>query len=158
MTNGATNSLVVPVKRLDRYRTLEDLDQIPNLTIGAQGAYKPVIAAHFPNKTLVPGEIDDLLKNKMDIFMWGELQAYIWCLTHPDFTTLTYHNKLGGKYFAYPMRKGADEFVHFLNEWLFLKQEQGFAYKQRQYWFLGKLNNPEEKRWSILRDVFHWVD
>ncbi len=152
------NALVVPVKYLDRYRTLEDVQQIPNLKIGAIGAYKAVVTAHFPDKILVQATLADFPQNHYDVYMWSELQSYIWCLTNPDYTTLGYKNKLGAKYFAYPMRRNTEQFVHFINEWLYLKQEQGFAYKQRQYWFLGKLYNPEAKRWSLIRDVFHWIE
>jgi hypothetical protein len=65
---------------------------------------------------------------------------------------------LGKKYFAYPLAENTQQFRNFLNEWMFLKQEQGFTHKQKQYWFLGKEYDPEAKRWSILRDVLHWVN
>ncbi len=153
-----SNALVIPNKNLNKYHTYDQIMYDPNLRIGATGAYKEVVTAHFPDKTLVEGNIEDLELNKFDAYMWAEVQGYIWCLTNPNYTTLTYQGKLGKKYFAYPMRKNAEQLVHFLNEWMFLKQEQGFAYKQRQYWFLGKEYNPQAKRWSIMRDVFHWVD
>jgi ABC-type amino acid transport substrate-binding protein len=153
-----SNALVVPVKNLDKYRTLEQVEKIPNFRIGAAGAYKAVFATHFPNKILVDGNVDDLSENKFDAYLWAELQAYIWCLAHPDYTALTYQGQMGKKYFAYPMRKESEQLVHFVNEWLYLKQEQGFAVKQREYWFLGKEYNPKARRWSILHDVFHWTD
>ncbi len=153
-----SNALVVPVKNLDKYRTLEQVEKIPNFRIGAAGAYKAVFAIHFPNKILVEGNVDDLSSDKFDAYLWAELQAYIWCLAHPDYTALTYQGQMGKKYFAYPMRKESEQLVHFVNEWLYLKQEQGFAVKQREYWFLGKEYNPKARRWSILHDVFHWTD
>jgi ABC-type amino acid transport substrate-binding protein len=153
-----SNALIIPTKNLEKYRTLEDVEKNPNFKIGISGAYKEVAATHFPHLPVVEGNIDDLALNKFDGYLWAELQSYIWCLTNPNFTTLTYHGQLGKKYFAYPMTLNAQQFVYFANEWLFLKQEQGFAYRQRQYWFLGKEYNPKAKRWSILRDVLHWVE
>jgi Na+/H+-dicarboxylate symporter/ABC-type amino acid transport substrate-binding protein len=152
------NALVIPIKYLDKYRKIQHIIETPNLKIGAMGAYMTVVATHFPTQTLVPSDIINLIQGTIDVYMWSELQAYIWCLTNPTFTTLSYQGQLGGKYFAYPMQKTEEQFLHFINDWLFLKQEQGFAYKQRQYWFLGKIYNPEVKRWSVIRDVFHWVD
>jgi ABC-type amino acid transport substrate-binding protein len=151
------NAMVIPLKNLDKYRSLLQVESAPNFKIGATGAYKQVVANHFPNVSVVQGEIDDLKLNKFDAYMWAEVQGYIWCLTNPGYTALTYQGRLGKKYFAYPMRKNSEQFVHFINEWMFLKQEQGFADKQRQYWFLGKEYNPQAKRWSVLRDVFHWI-
>jgi len=152
------NALVIPISKVDKYRTLAQIQKLPNLRIGALGAYEEVVHSHFPDKTLIVGEIAELYQNKYDAYMWAELQAYIWCLTNPTYTTLTYQGEMGKKYFAYPMKRNAEQLVHFINEWLVLKQEQGFAYRQRQYWFLGKEYNPEVKRWSVLRDVLHWVE
>jgi Na+/H+-dicarboxylate symporter/ABC-type amino acid transport substrate-binding protein len=153
-----SNTLILPITEVKKYRTIAQLEKAPNFRIGAQGAYQEVVATHFPNQTLVVGDAHEIAENKFDAYMWGDLQAYIWCLANPTYTAITYQGQMGKKYFAYPMRKNAEQLVHFVNEWLVLKQEQGFAYRQRQYWFLGKEYKPEAKRWSILRDVFHWVN
>ncbi|MBS0649186.1 MAG: cation:dicarboxylase symporter family transporter [Verrucomicrobia bacterium] len=152
------NVLVVPLKEADKYRNLEHLQQNTHFKIGALGAYKEVVAQHFPDSTLIVGSSEDMLQGKFDAYVWGELQANVWCLLHPEFIVLPYQGKLGKKYFAYPTQREDEQLVHFLNEWLQLKQEQGFELKQRQYWFLGKLNNPEAQRWSVIRNVLHWVD
>lgn len=153
-----SNALIISTKNIEKYHTIEQIERDPNFKLGVTGAYKRVAATHFPHTKTIEGNIDDLALNKFDGYLWAELQSYIWCLTNPDFTTMTYHSELGKKYFAYPTSEATEQFVRFLNEWLFLKQEQGFTYKQRQYWFLGKEYNPEAKRWSILRDVLHWVE
>jgi hypothetical protein len=105
-----------------------------------------VAKTHFPNKPYTIGTLDELAQNKYDGFLWGELQSYIWCLTIPLFTTRTFQGQMGKKYFAYPLKKESELFLHFINEWLALKQEQGFAHRQRQYWFLGKEYDPGLKR------------
>lgn len=152
------NVLVVPLKSVDKYRNLAELQQNTDFKIGALGAYKQVVAEHFPKSTLITATSEDLLNGKVGAYVWGELQAYVWCLIHPEFTVLPYHGQLGKKYLAYPTQREDEQLVHFMNEWMELKQEQGFEQKQRQYWFLGKLNNPEAKRWSVLRDFLHWID
>jgi len=152
------NVLVVPLKKVDRYRNLAQLQQNPDFKPGALGAYKQVVATHFPQSTLTTGTTDDLLEGKFEGYVWGELQAYVWCLIHPEYTVLPYQGQLGKKYLAYPTQREDEQLVHFMDEWMQLKQEQGFELKQRQYWFLGKLSTPEAKRWSVLRDFFHWID
>lgn len=152
------NVLIVPVNKISDYRHLSDLQQNPQIRIGAIGAYRDVVVDHFSDQNLVVGSILDLPQGKFDAYLWAELEAYIWCLANPSYTTLSYNNQLGKKYFAYPIHSGSEQMVHFLNEWLTLKQEQGFELQQRQYWFLGKSNTPQTQRWSILRNVLHWVD
>ena len=152
------NVLIVSLKDAGNYHDLALLQQNTDFKICALGAYEKVVTTHFPKSILVQNSTsDDFYNGKCDAYMWGELQAYVWCLTRPAYTVLPFHGQLGKKYFAYPTRKEDEELVRFMNEWLQLKQEQGFELKQRQYWFLGKLNNPEAKRWSVLRDFLHWV-
>jgi hypothetical protein len=115
-----------------------------------------VAETFFPNSLSIRARPEALLNNSVDAVIWGELQAYIWCLTNPSYTTLSYQDQLGKKYLAYPVRYSESQFVRFLNEWLVLKQEQGFELQQRKYWFLGKKSTPEGARWSILRNVLKW--
>lgn len=157
--NEQENVLVVPRAREHEFINLPLLQSNPNLKIAATGGYTHVVTTHFSEKNLVLANGIDLLVNgQVDAQLWSELPAYIWCLAHPDFITISYQNALGKKYFAYPVRPDSEQFVHFINEWLSLKQEQGFEEKQRQYWFLGKTPISEEKRWSIIRNVLHWID
>ncbi len=152
------NALVVPTNKVDKYRTLPQVEKIPHLRVGALGAYKEVVASHFPNSNLVVGSVAQFSEDKFDVYMWAELQSYIWCLANPSYTTLTYKGQMGKKYFGYPVKRNAEQLVHFINEWLDLKQEQGFTARQREYWFLGKSYDPQAKRWSVLRNVLHWVE
>ena len=153
-----SNALVLSTKNMKKYSSIVDIENDPNFKLGVTGAYRQVAATHFPHTTMIEGNIDDLALNKFDAYLWAGLQCYIWCLTKNNFTTSAYQGELGKKYFAYPLAENTQQFRNFLNEWMFLKQEQRFTHRQRQYWFLGKEYNPEAKRWSILRDVLHWVE
>lgn len=151
------NALVVPVKTAHTFQTIEQIGTNPNIKIGASSAYYWVGVHHFPTANIInnPG-IDDLTDHKVEAQLWSELPAYIWCLANPAYTTTTLQNTLGKKYFAYAVRLDSEQFVHFINEWIDLKREQGFELMQREYWFLGKSPSMEKKRWSILTDVLHW--
>jgi len=41
-----------------------------------------------------------------------------------------------------------------------LKQTAGYAERQYTLWVLGKteIAIPKEPRWSVIRDVLHWVN
>ncbi|MEK6235466.1 MAG: hypothetical protein N2C14_12230, partial [Planctomycetales bacterium] len=49
-------------------------------------------------------------------------------------------------------------FEEFLNSWLKLKRLNGTVQQVHDYWILGVEPNTEAPRWSIIRDVLHWVD
>lgn len=152
------NVLVVLNKKKYLFHDMDQVVRRPQTKIAAIGGYKEVVTHFFPENLVHLDSIDDFMKGSADAMMWSELQAYIWCLAHPDYTTVSFNRKLGRNYFAYPCSVTTEQFIHFLNEWMVLKQQQGFELKQRQYWFLGKSQAPESQRWSIMRNVLHWVD
>jgi ABC-type amino acid transport substrate-binding protein len=150
------NVLITPSSKAPNETDLALLEQNSQFKLGSVGAYQEVAETFFPNSLSIRARPEALLNNSVDAVIWGELQAYIWCLTNPSYTTLSYQDQLGKKYLAYPVRYSESQFVRFLNEWLVLKQEQGFELQQRKYWFLGKKSTPEGARWSILRNVLKW--
>jgi proton glutamate symport protein len=149
------NVLIVPRAQPIAKLDLATLEQDSQLKLGSVGAYQEVAATYFPKSIGVRARPEGLVDHTADAVVWGELQAYIWCLANPDYTTLDFHDQLGKKYLAYPVRYSESQFVRFLNEWLVLKQEQGFELAQRRYWFLGKTYTPANSRWSILHNVLH---
>ena len=44
-----------------------------------------------------------------------------------------------------------------INTWIDLKQRDGTLDGLYQYWVLGRERTPPRPRWSIIRDVLHWV-
>lgn len=151
------NVLVVPINHLSYFRSIEELAHHPNIKIAAIGGYQEVVANYFPDNLFTSTNFTDFTSGKAEAMMWSELPAYIWCLAHPSYTTVSFNNKLGKNYFAYPCGVQTEQFLHFMNEWLRLKEQQGFELEQRQYWFLGRSQTPENERWSVIRDVLHWV-
>lgn len=153
------NALVVPADKVSQFKNLSDIEQNPKIKIGGAGGYREVVLSHFKPQSLVPiTNPDALLKGEVDANMWSELPAYIWCMAHPGFTTLSYNRQLGLKYFAYPVKSGSADMITFLNEWMGLKDQSGFKKRQQDYWIRGKTTESKEPRWSVIRNVLHWVD
>ncbi len=153
------NALVVPICDLSRFRNLDDVIAMHNLKIGAGGAYSVVAKNHFPHAQIISVDSDDaILTGKIEVNLWSQLPAYIWCVGHPEYTTLVYNKQLGSRYFAYPVRTGSQDFVSFINHWMALKAQSGFRKTQTDYWIHGKRLASKEPRWSIIRNLLHWID
>jgi Na+/H+-dicarboxylate symporter/ABC-type amino acid transport substrate-binding protein len=153
------NVLVVPLKQRSGFVNLDQLINQPGVKIGAVGGYKYVLQRHFPNAIAVtPTHIDpQLTHGQVDAWVWSHIPAFIWCLSHPGFVVMDYHGLIGKRYFSYPVRSGATDFTSFLNNWLALKDQSGFKHDMYQYWIEGETPKKDRPRWSILRDVLHWV-
>ena len=59
---------------------------------------------------------------------------------------------------AYPIAGSDESWIRFVNTWIGLKKRDGFIdtlYDQR---IRGRAASRKAPRWSIIRDVLHWVD
>jgi hypothetical protein len=66
---------------------------------------------------------------------------------------------LGPPYlFAYMMPQNSSELHKYVDYWLKLKEAEGFTKNMYDYWILGKPLGDGTPRWSVIRNVLHWVD
>jgi ABC-type amino acid transport substrate-binding protein len=82
-----------------------------------------------------------------------------WALLYPEFGVAVPHPVLFRYDIAYavPFTQGDHLFLEYLNHWLKLKSTSGVATQQFDYWILGKTPQRKTHRWSIIRNVLHWV-
>ncbi len=60
---------------------------------------------------------------------------------------------------AYVVSKNCDDaFLMFLNYWLQMEEAYGSLDKKYQYWVLGENTENKPPRWSIIKDVLHWIE
>ena len=60
-------------------------------------------------------------------------------------------------YLAYPARKGELEWIGYLNNWLIVEKDSGLQQAEHDYWVTGKTAVEKKPRWSVVRNVLHWV-
>ena len=81
-----------------------------------------------------------------------------WTLRHPQYSVVVPLPAPIKVPLAYATPRGEPELTAFLNTWLDLKRKDGTIDGLYQYWILGRDPTPPLPRWSIMRDVLHWVD
>ncbi len=59
---------------------------------------------------------------------------------------------------SYALPKGDFEMVGFISNWVDLKRSEGTTDQLYQYWMLGGVTTTKEPRWSVVKDVLHWID
>jgi hypothetical protein len=59
---------------------------------------------------------------------------------------------------AYAIARHDQVFASFVNTWIDLKRKDGTIDRLYRYWILGQNAAAARPRWSIIRDVLHWVD
>jgi len=147
------NVLIVSRSRKGEFLDLNDAQNRP-LKILADGAYSKIAKTHFPQAEIVSSHGYSLLKtHQVDACFWTRTSGVTWCILNPDFVAIDYGSALGTSYLAYPIRENSFEFVSFLNNWLKVKEQNGFKKKMINYWILGLPAEKREPRWSIWQSL-----
>ena len=59
---------------------------------------------------------------------------------------------------AYPIGKRDEPLARVVNTWIALKRKDGTLDAAYRHWILGHDATPVRPRWSIVRDVLHWME
>ena len=80
-----------------------------------------------------------------------------WTIIYPSYSVVVPEPHIKA-HAALAMPLGDSDFADFVEDWLELKKTSGFISKLYDKWILGKSEEQKKPRWSIIRDVLHWVD
>jgi hypothetical protein len=59
---------------------------------------------------------------------------------------------------GYPLPKNDVEWHRFVSTWVDIEKKSGAVDRMFDYWIKGAGAESKEPRWSIIRDVLHWVE
>lgn len=80
-----------------------------------------------------------------------------WTLFFPSYGIAILENKV--KYpVAYAVAQDNQSLLNYVNNWQKLRKVDGHQDRIYNYWMLGQGASKVQPRWSIIRDVLHWVD
>ena len=160
-------ALVVKDYRKKDFRNKDRIAAMRNLRIACTPANtqeeRREIKNGFRQATPIelPGIKDFFIKeNLADVLLTTDKIGKAWALLYPEFGVAVPHPVLFRYDIAYavPFTKGDHLFLEYLNHWLKLKSTSGVAAQQFDYWILGKTPQRKARRWSIIRNVLHWVN
>jgi ABC-type amino acid transport substrate-binding protein len=81
-----------------------------------------------------------------------------WTLLHPQYAVVVPEPGLSKVPLAWPIARRDQALASFVNTWIELKRRDGTLDAVYRYWILGRDAAPHHPRWSVLRDVLHWID
>jgi len=159
-----TPALVVPDHIRGEVDTLDELLLAKNLRLGvvndptivrlvhrrlpkAEAVEIPRVAAFFEAET-----------PPTDGLIISAEAGSAWTLIYPEFQVVLPFRKVTAWPLGYATTPGDDEFLRFLDLWVELKRDEGFVSNLRDHWILGRTAVPKNPRWSVVRNVLHWVE
>jgi len=158
--------IVFVVKSTERknFSSLEELQERNDVRIAVLkgSSFVELAKSLFPEKEIVYLDNYDAFEQALplDILLWEKEEAIAWILTHSHYSLFKPNISLGIDSLGYAMSSRSERLLSFLNSWLKLKKNEGFTQKQYNLWILGQTECEEERepRWSIIRNVLHWID
>jgi Na+/H+-dicarboxylate symporter/ABC-type amino acid transport substrate-binding protein len=156
-------AFVVPDGKKDAFTQLDDVRKVDGLRVAVYNntALVPVAKQLLPNATIVPIESkeDFFVLKKADVMMIPAEEGYTLTLEYPffDVAIIQPYDAYQMTY-GYPVAKdSSDSYLLALNYWIRMENDYGMLQKKYNYWVLGEVPSSVQPRWSVMRNVLHWV-
>lgn len=101
---------------------------------------------------------DGLKKGTFDAVVLAAERGSVLTLLYPKFTVVVPEPGIVKIPLAYPVARRDQEWAQFVNTWIELKRRDGSIDALYGHWVLGKQAGKRQPRWSIVRNVLHWVE
>jgi ABC-type amino acid transport substrate-binding protein len=159
-----TVGLVVPDHARDEFSQWSDIRSRPATTIAVPDVsyYIDKIREALPRAELrIIPDIETVLRQgapHVDALAMTAERGSAWTLRYPRFSVVVPEPGIVKVPLAYPIARHDAAFASFINTWLELKRKDGTIEELYGHWVLGRDATPRQPRWSIIRDVLHWVE
>jgi Na+/H+-dicarboxylate symporter/ABC-type amino acid transport substrate-binding protein len=160
-----TLAFIVEDYRRNEFSKWETFKNLEGLTIGVVAQTEEarrLLERVFPDvEVVLLGSLRDFFEGKLphvDAVLTGAEIGSAWTLLYPDYQVAIPLPAIIKYPLAYTVKKGDRDLVKFLSDWLRLKKSDKTIEGVYNHWILGQGARQKEPRWSVIRDVLHWVD
>ncbi len=94
---------------------------------------------------------------KYEAFVMPAERGSVMTMLDPKFTAVVPEPDPIKVPLAYPVARHDEAFAAFMDTWIELKKRDGTLDALYRHWVLGQNAAPRQPRWSVIRNVLHWV-
>jgi Na+/H+-dicarboxylate symporter len=157
-------AFVVPDGKKTEFVKLDNVKKMDGLKVAVynNSALVGVARTLLPHAIIVPIDSKEefFTGGKADALMIPAEEGYTLTLQYPFFDVAIiepYDSYL--MMYGYPVAKDSSEsYLLALNYWIRMEKDYGMLDRKYDYWVLGKVPGTVEPRWSVVRNVLHWVN
>jgi Na+/H+-dicarboxylate symporter/ABC-type amino acid transport substrate-binding protein len=159
-----TFAFVVPDYARDEFSSWSRLRERPSLTIAMPDVpyYVDKVREMLPRAKLNLvqdiGLVFSAWRPDVDAVAIPAERGSAWTLLYPQFSVVVPEPGIIKVPLGYPISRRDEAFASFINTWIDLKRKDGTLETLFARWVLGRDAAPTRRRWSVMRDVLHWVD
>lgn len=147
-----------------QFEQWEDIEAMESLTVAVPNVpyYIAKVRERLPKAKLhiVPDirTIFEGLGTAFDAAILPAERASAWTLLHPEFSVVVPEPGLVKVPIAFALARNDERLISFFNTWLELKHRDGTIDALYGHWILGQSAGTRSPRWSVIRNVLHWVE
>ena len=157
--------LLVRDYRRKEFSTMKDVRKMKDLKLGVvqnDEAFDRRILNAFPEASIVniktPREFLRGDQPELDAVVYSAEGGSAWTLIYPDFNIVVPKPLSAKVPMGYPLPAGDTDWSRFISTWVELEKKNGSVDQLFEHWIRGGGAKDTEPRWSIIRDVLHWVE
>jgi Na+/H+-dicarboxylate symporter len=150
--------------RREEFERSEDVVERRELRIAMPDVpyYQRRMQLFLPNAELIPVHdfqtfLDDE-SGRFDAMIVAAEIASSWSLLNPSFGVVVPEPPFQKLPMAYSLPLGEFAWIGAVDTWIELKRSDGTLQQLYDHWILGREAEQRGPRWSVVRDVLHWVD
>lgn len=159
-----TMALMVPDHRRSEFALRERIDRMRGLRVAVPRSpyYEMRVSMLLPSAELVPvdsfeavlaGDVDDV-----DALVYLAEIGSAYSLLYPSWSVVVPEPPLQKVPVGFVLPQGDPDWLNYVNSWIELKKRDGTLDQLYEHWILGRGAAPGGPRWSIARDVLHWIE
>ncbi len=161
-----TLSFVVPDHRRADFSSAEWVRATPGLRVAVPNLpyLEEIVRREFPRVEIVPISVERVVDffagrgERVDGVVFPAERGSYYTLLYPAFSVAVPHPLAIRFPLAYPVARRDLEFARFLGIWIDLQRKNGTIQALYDHWILGRDARPKQPRWSVIRNVLHWVN
>lgn len=156
-----TIAFIVPHYNRNKFKSKDAILKQDSLKIGISDPYyKQKFNNYLPKAKMInvssPRAYFKTKNKEVDAFLFSAESGGAWTIIYPEFKVVIPQPIIIKIPMAYPLPKN-DNWILFVNTWLELKEKDGTINQLFRHYIEGKGTAIPEPRWSIIKDVLHWV-
>jgi ABC-type amino acid transport substrate-binding protein len=160
-----TMAFVVPDHRrrdFERWETIRNLKDV-RIAVPQISSFVDQLRSRAPGAEIVTfRNTDGLFRNsrvnELDAILLAAERGSVWTLLYPQNCIVVPQPGIIKLPLAYIIVRRDQPLANLVNTWIELKKRDGTISALYDYWILGRNAAAKEPRWSIIRNVLHWVD
>jgi ABC-type amino acid transport substrate-binding protein len=159
----ATAALLVRDHRRREFRRRivdQDFDGV-RIAVARKVGLSSLLAQTLPGAEIVqvgsPREYLESGEAAADAMVWVAEGGSAWTLLYPSYSVVVIRPVFKAAA-GYAVASGDEAFAEFLSGWIEFIRRTFLDERLYDHWILGKSAERREARWSVIRDLLHWVD